>query len=112
MRRARGARALEEHPELDALVAPDTRVRCHAGRIPGFEVAHHLLLEVALEVPDVMRQRERVGNSPGVIDRIDRAAPAIANRLAAARPHGERDPEGAQTGGGDTRGSDTRVHPT
>ena len=86
MRRARGTGALEEHPELDALVAANAGIGGYARRIAGFEVAHHLLLEIALEIPDVMRQRERGGNSPGVIDGVDRAAPAIANDLARCPP--------------------------
>ncbi len=83
--RAGGSSPLEQHAELDALVARDAGVRGAALRVTVLEVPDDSGLEITLEVPDVVRQVERRGDTPGVIDRVDRAASAVPDRLP-ARP--------------------------
>ncbi len=112
MRGPRRPSPFQEHAELDALIAADARVRGDSGRVSGFEVTHHLVLEIALEVPHVVRERQGSSDAPRVIHRVDRAAAAIADGLPVSGPHRQRDTEGAQAGCGDARGRDTRIHPT
>ena len=82
MARARGTSALQQHAELDALIALHARIRRDALRIAVLEIAHDVGLEILLEIPDVVREVEHRGDAPGVIDGVDRAAPTIADGLA------------------------------
>jgi len=110
--RPRGTSPLEEHAELDALVASNARVRGDALRVAVLEIAHDVTLEVLLEIPDVVRQGEQGGDAPGVINGVDRATTTIPDGVAAASPHRERDPEGVKPGSRNARGGDAGVHST
>ena len=68
---AGGSSTLKQHAELDALVARDAGVRGAALGVTVLEVPDHSGLEITLEVPDVMRQVDRRGDTPGVIDSVD-----------------------------------------
>ncbi len=112
MGRPGGASTLEEHAELDALIARHARVRRDALCIAVLEVAHDVGLEVLLEIPDVVREVEHRGDAPGVIHCVDGAAAAIPDGLPAAPPHGKGDPKGATPAGSNAGGSNAGVHST
>jgi hypothetical protein len=71
---AQGLRLVEQRPELDPLVAPDTRVRGLARGVRIMEVADHGVFERLGEVQAIERDAERVGDPPCILRRVDVAA--------------------------------------
>src|SRR5207244_5395798 len=70
-------------------VEPHERVAADAGvRRPAFEVVavkwlDDALAELRLQVPAVIRNVEKARDPASVLDRVERAAPAVARRLLA-----------------------------
>jgi hypothetical protein len=110
--RSRGTSALQQHAELDALIALHAWIRRDALRIPVLEVANDFALEILLEIPDVVREIEHGGDAPRIVNRVNRAAATVADRLAAASPHREGDPEGTASARSDARRGNAGVHST
>ena len=87
-----GADLLRGHQqllELDVVVAQRAGNRRAPGEIVLHEGAHHGVLEEPLEIHDVVRQAEVLGDALGVVDVVDRAA-ALAGRFARPEISGRR----------------------
>jgi len=79
---AKTARTIEERRELQVAVAVRARNGRAARRVFADEVRDDRVLELPLEVEDVVRDAERPGDAPRVVQIVERAA--AAKGLAAA----------------------------
>ena len=86
---------VEQGAVLDELVAGEAGVGCAAPSVLGDEIIDHILLELLLEVEDVVRNIERLGDRYGIIDIFDRATLLLARQRIAIvqrpQPHGDAD---------------------
>ena len=85
----------EQEVELDLVVAGKARVGSAAPVVLLYEVIHHMLLELALEVQDVVWSADDLADPPGIVHVLDRAAALAEGRevvpLNGPQAHGDAD---------------------
>ena len=98
--------------EFHPLVAADARHRRFAARIGIGEIGDHFLAEAGLVIEDVMRNAQRGGDAPGVMDVLPGTASTLARRRAGIKLHGHahRLVPGARDQRGGDRGVDAARH--
>ena len=70
---------LGERGELEVAVAVHARDGRPAAGVLAHEVRDHLILELALEIHDVVRDPDARRHAPGIVQVVDRAAGAEAD---------------------------------
>ena len=105
------AGGIEEVVELHRLVAGDARHRRLAGDIALGELVDHRLPEALLIVEHVVRNRERFGHAPGVVDVLPGAARALPVGRRAMIVELQRDADDVVAGVLQKPGDDRRIDP-
>ncbi len=101
--------ALGERRELQVAVAVHARNRRSAARVLLHEVRDHLIGELALEIDDVVRDTDAGGDTPRVVQIVDRAAGAEAHLSLALVIQLHREPDHLVALAREKRGRDRGV---
>ena len=103
-------RRRQQVAELHRLVAHDAGDRRFPAEIRIRKTVHHAFAEPAFVVQDVVRNAQRLGDAPGVMDILPGATGTLALYRGAMVVKLQRDPDDVVTGLGQKRGGDRAVH--
>jgi hypothetical protein len=106
--------AREHQVEPDERVAANTRIRRPSLEVVAVKRLDDALAELSLEVPAVVRNAEQARHAPRILNRRQRAAPAVLRSFfsVAARPLLKRDADDIVALRLQQRGRNRRVDPT